>query len=257
MAQTQDGARTRAQQATAFPNNGQRGAVGPAVEDVAARPAFLRPPGPIALGILALVVAGLGFLFLHDQAVYVGTDDAAVTGMVVQLGSPTNGQVRSVLVDVGDEVVQGQVVATLALASPQNAPQSPVTQASMRSSIDGVVVGRHASPGDPVTAGRAIISIVDPSSLWIQARIDESQVGRVRAGQPAEVTIPALGQVLHGQVASVGPASTSASAQLSPNSTGGNQLRTSLTVPVRIDVDSGPTPLVLGTSASVQIRVQD
>jgi multidrug resistance efflux pump len=209
----------------------------------------------MVLGLAALVVVALGVLYLVDQAAYVGTDNAVVTGTVVQLGSPTNGQIRSIAVEVGDEVQRGQLIATVALASPQNSPQAPVTQASVRSTIDGIIAARHGSPGDSVTAGRAIVSIVDPEGLWIQANIDEAHVGRIRAGNPVDVTIPALGQVLPGHVTSVGPASSSAAAQLSPAGSSASPFRSALTVPVRIELDSWNGPLTLGSSASVRIRV--
>jgi multidrug resistance efflux pump len=206
------------------------------------------------LGAAALVVAALGLVYFTEQAAYVATDHAVVMGSVVQLGSPTNGQIRSILVDVGDEVMRGQVVATIALASPQNQPQAPVTQASVRASTDGLVMSRLGNPGDSVTAGRPILSIVDPESLWIQAQIDEIQVGRVRTGQAVEVTINALGQVVTGRVAAVGPASASAVAQVQGSSSN-SAIRTAQTVPVRIELDNRDIPLVLGSTALVRIRV--
>ena len=257
MAQTQDRTRTRPEPRSEFAANGQRSAEEHPEDGGSARPRFARPPGLIMLGAAGIVVLALGLLYLNDQAMYVTTDNAIVTGTVIQLGSPNNGQVRSVLLDIGDQVQQGQVVATLALAPPSNASSAQVTTASVRSTIDGIVVGRAVSPGDAVVGGRALISVVDPSTLWIQAHVDESVVGRVHVGHPAEVTIPALGQVVNGRVVTVGPASTSTAAQLGPNGAGGSAQRTSLTVPVRIQVDSGDMWLVLGTSASVRIRVQD
>jgi multidrug resistance efflux pump len=212
------------------------------------------------IGIGVLVVAALGILYFHDQAVWVGTDDAVVTGAVIQLGSPTNGVVRSVPLDIGDAVSQGQVVATVSLVSPQNQPQAPITRASVRSTIDGIVVARHASPGDAVTAGRAIVSVVDPTLLWIQAHVDETQVGRIRPGNSAEVTIPALGQVLNGHVVAVGPASTATAAQLSQSASGtssGRSTQSIPAVPVRIDLDDTDLQPVLGTTATVRVRVQD
>ena len=255
MAQTQEGVRTGGRRPPSPSENNHRASEQQPFGAKARSRGFIRPPGFMVLGLAALVVIALGVLYLVDQAAYIGTDNAVITGTVVQLGSPTNGQIRSILVDVGDEVQRGQLIATVALASPQNSPQAPVTQASVRSTIDGIIAARHGNPGDAVTAGRAIVSIVDPDGLWVQANIDEAQVGRIRAGNPVDVTIPALGQVLTGRVNAVGPASTSAAAQLSPSGSATNQFRSALTVPVRIEIDFGSSPPVLGSSASVRIRV--
>ena len=179
-----------------------------------------------------------------------------MTGAVVQVGSPSTGQLRSVNVDVGDEVSQGQILANIAMTTPQNAPQAPVTRASVRAPIDGVVVARQGNPGEAVTSGRAILTLVDPTTLWVQAQIDEGQIGRVHPGQPVEVTITAIGQTFPGRVAAIGPASMAASQAMQGIGLPGLQRAVQL-VPVRVEVDYGDLPLVLGSSAAVKIRVQE
>jgi multidrug resistance efflux pump len=179
-----------------------------------------------------------------------------VTGAVVQVGSPSAGQLRTVAFEVGDEVSRGQILATIAMTTPQNAPQAPVTQASVRAPIDGIVVARQSNPGEAVTSGRPILTLVDPTTLWVQAQIDEGQIGRVHPGQPADVTIAALGQTFPGRVAAVGPASTAAAQAISGAGLPGLQ-RSSQLVPIRVEVDYGNLSLVLGSSAAVKIRVQE
>jgi multidrug resistance efflux pump len=203
-----------------------------------------------------MVVAMLGFLFFQNQAIYVATDNAMVTGALVQVGSPSAGVLRGVNFDIGDEVSRGQIMATIAMTTPQNSPQAPVTQASVRAPIDGVVVARQGNPGEAVTNGKAVFTLVDPTSLWVQAQIDETQVGRVHPGQSVDVTITALGQTFPGRVATVGLASSSASQAMQGINLPGVQ-RTAQLVPVRVEVDYGDLPLVLGSSAAVKIRVQE
>jgi HlyD family secretion protein len=63
------------------------------------------------------------------------------------------------------------------------------TQARLASPVDGVVSARLVEPGTTVVAGQAVVQVIDPSTLWVRARIDQAQSGGVRAGQPAEIVL--------------------------------------------------------------------
>lgn len=199
---------------------------------------------PVLVGVLCLA-AFLGALYFIEQAGYVSTDQAFVTGNLVQVVAPMGGQVRAVIVDVGDTVERNQVVATLGGAGQTS---------SLRAAMDGVVLARYANPGDTVPAGRAILSIVDPTDLWVQAQIDETMVGRVRIGQSVDVTVDSLGATLPGRVLSVGRAS-SAAISPSPSPAAAPQVRGRQLVPVRIVLGETWGPLVYGGQAFVRIKV--
>jgi multidrug resistance efflux pump len=208
------------------------------------RPYALRRIILPALIIVILLAVALGALYFFDQASYVSTDNAAITGTLVQLGPPNAGQLRSVAVDVGDSVEKNQVVATVTSAGGQSA--------SLRSPLDGVVLARFANPGDTVTAGRPVVSLVDPSDLWVQAQLDESLVGRVRPGQVVDVTIDAVGSTLEGRVVTVGRAST---ASVSPSANPNSNSRSKPVVPVKIAIEQLNPALVYGGQAFVRIHV--
>lgn len=55
--------------------------------------------------------------------------------------------------------------------------------------VDGQVVARAAEPGTTVIAGEPVVEMIDPKSLWINVRFDQSRVSRLRAGLPAVVTL--------------------------------------------------------------------
>lgn len=69
------------------------------------------------------------------------------------------------------------------------------------SPVDGVIVSRDVEPGTTVVAGQAVVRLVDPESLWVRARIDQSRAEGVRAGQVASIVLrsapesPKLGHV--------------------------------------------------------------
>jgi HlyD family secretion protein len=62
-------------------------------------------------------------------------------------------------------------------------------QARLTSPVDGVVSARLVEPGTTIVAGQAVLQVIDPATLWIKARIDQSQAGGVRVGQPAEIVL--------------------------------------------------------------------
>ncbi len=198
-----------------------------------------------ALLIALAAVALFGYLLWHDQTLYVSTDNAIITGTMVQVPSPGAGQVRTVDVDIGDQVEANQLIATLSLPN----------QVWVRAPIDGIVVARQSNPGDMVTGGRSIVTIADPTQVWVQAQIEETQIARLHAGQTAAVTIDSLGETVEGRIIGVGRA---ASSSLQPQNSGSGFLgRARQLVPVKIELDARDLPLLVGGSVGVKIRVQD
>ena len=53
----------------------------------------------------------------------------------------------------------------------------------------GLVVRRLAEPGTTVVAGQAVVEIVDPAELWINARFDQTRAGGITAGLPAHIVL--------------------------------------------------------------------
>jgi membrane fusion protein, heavy metal efflux system len=77
------------------------------------------------------------------------------------------------------------------------------------SPLTGRVTARTAAPGDFVQPGNlpAPYSVADISRIWMNASVTESDMPRVRKGQPIEVTVMALpGRVFDGEISMVGAA---------------------------------------------------
>jgi HlyD family secretion protein len=54
-------------------------------------------------------------------------------------------------------------------------------------SIDGIVATRAAEPGEVVTAGTPLVTLVNLNAVYLRGFIPEGEIGRVRAGQTARV----------------------------------------------------------------------
>ncbi len=81
------------------------------------------------------------------------------------------------------------------------------------SPIDGVVVQRLGEVGNTVVPGTPILKLVDPKTLWVATRVDESVVGRVQVGQASRIRLRS-GEVLNGKVARIARQSDAATREL-------------------------------------------
>jgi multidrug resistance efflux pump len=219
------------------------------------------------LFVLVIAAAVVGYRYWEAAEYYVSTDNAQVAGNLVQIGSMNAGRVDSLTVDVGDKVEQNQVIGTILLPTTLSVSQSgtPVLgfigsenqRAEIKASVSGIVVARQANVGDTVAVGQPIVTVVDPSKLWIQAQIKETDIDRVKVGQPVDVSVDSLGKTLPGRVIAVSQASAATFSLLPASNASGNFTKVTQLVPVKISVDYGNLPLVLGSSVEVSIRVRE
>jgi HlyD family secretion protein len=79
--------------------------------------------------------------------------------------------------------------------------------------MEGIVTQRLGEAGNTVVPGTPLLKIVDPGSLWVATRVDESIIGRVRPGQPASIRLRS-GEVLPGTVARLARQSDAATREL-------------------------------------------
>ena len=81
------------------------------------------------------------------------------------------------------------------------------------SPFDGVVVQRLGEVGNTVVPGTPILKLVDPKTLWVATRVDESVVGRVQVGQASRIRLRS-GELLGGKVARIARQSDAATREL-------------------------------------------
>src|SRR5262249_7191749 len=107
--------------------------------------------------------------------------------------------------------------------------------------VDGMVGERQVRPGQYVNVGTQVISVVPLPKVWVVANYKETQMTRVRVGQPASVTVDAFpGTVLHGHVDSWSPASGAQFSLLPPDNATGNFTKVVQRIPVKIVLDPDP-----------------
>ncbi|MEQ1807523.1 MAG: efflux RND transporter periplasmic adaptor subunit [Burkholderiaceae bacterium] len=79
--------------------------------------------------------------------------------------------------------------------------------------MDGVIISRLAEVGATLVPGSPLFRIVDPATLWVATRVDESVVGRVRVGQAASIRLR-TGETSSGKVARIARQSDAATREL-------------------------------------------
>jgi membrane fusion protein, multidrug efflux system len=108
----------------------------------------------------------------------------------------------------------------------------------LRAPIAGVVGNRSARNGSFAAVGVQLISIIPADGLWIDANFKESQIARARAGLVATIKADVLpGEVFHGHVVSLAPATGAEFSVLPPENATGNFTKIVQRVPVRIRLD--------------------
>jgi membrane fusion protein (multidrug efflux system) len=146
--------------------------------------------------------------------------------------------------DVIDSQSQ-QAQAALAQANAdRDVAELNLSYTELRAPMDGTVGNRSARPGSYATIGAQLMSLVPARGLWVDANFKESQLARMHAGQPVFVEADVLpGQVFHGRVASLAPATGAVFSVLPAENATGNFTKIVQRVPVRVLLDGDASAL--------------
>ena len=127
----------------------------------------------------------------------------------------------------------------------------------VRSTLAGRVGDRTVRVGQYAQPGTRLMTIVPVQDVYLVANFKETQIGLMRAGQPATIHVDALpGTDLHGTVVSFSPGTGSQFALLPPQNATGNFTKIVQRIPVRIHIDAGDeakSVLVPGLSVTVHV----
>ncbi|WP_239023864.1 HlyD family secretion protein [Salinicola corii] len=133
--------------------------------------------------------------------------------------------------------------------------QLRIADLEIDSPVDGVIDKTLIDQGEYISAGQPIAMMHDPSKLWVEANIKETDVGALRTGQSVAITVDAFpDQTFSGHVAVIGRAATSQFALLPDPNPSGNFTKITQRIPVRIRFDDGPTELI-GPGMMVEVDI--
>ncbi|MDE5455003.1 HlyD family efflux transporter periplasmic adaptor subunit [Bradyrhizobium sp. CSA112] len=108
---------------------------------------------------------------------------------------------------------------------------------SVRAPIDGTFSNRLVNAGDFIQAGQRLANVVPLNDVFIDANYKETQLKRIRPGQPVKISVDAYGhRKFAGVVDSISPAAGSVFTLLPPDNATGNFTKIVQRLPVRIRV---------------------
>jgi membrane fusion protein (multidrug efflux system) len=133
-----------------------------------------------------------------------------------------------------------------------------LTYTHIYSAIDGYVGEKNAQIGQVVSAGMNLMTLI-PHHIFITANFKETQMGSIKVGQPADISVDAYkGVTFHGHVTSINPASQNTYALVPAQNATGNFVKVTQRIPVRLSVDDlrADMPLRPGMSVEANVKVK-
>jgi membrane fusion protein (multidrug efflux system) len=190
--------------------------------------------------------------------------NAATAGIGAQQGQLQTAQGRLTESDSPFRVSTTQAQADAAFAqsgtllAQVKAAQNRLDDTVLRSPIDGFVGAKNVAIGAAVAPGQSLMTLVPSHGIYITANYKETQLGKVRVGQPVDVKVDAYkGVDFHGHVAAIAPASQNTFSLVPAQNATGNFVKVTQRLPVRVIIDNPPGayPLRVGMSVETAINV--
>ena len=131
-----------------------------------------------------------------------------------------------------------------------------LSRTEVRAPVAGVVSqADRLQPGQMMVQGLPGVTIVASSKSWIEANFKETDLAKMRVGQPAEITFDAYPDLkVRGKVSSIGAGTGSEFSVLPAQNANGNWVKVTQRVPVRISITDKPKrAMIAGLSAHVRI----
>lgn len=122
--------------------------------------------------------------------------------------------------------------------------------ATLDSPVNGVVSVRMAEAGEVVAAGQPVFRVTELDRPWVRAYLSETDLARVRLGQPARVKVDGSERTFQGRLTFISP-----EAEFTPKTVETRELRTGLVYRVKVQVANPEGALKLGMPADVILPV--
>jgi membrane fusion protein, multidrug efflux system len=167
-----------------------------------------------------------------------------------------------------DQVRVQEARANAALADVKQA-QAKVDQARLNLSythitapVTGIVNKKNVQVGVNLSIGQDVLTIIPLTNLWVTANFKETQLSRMKPGQPVTLKVDALGgRKFHGKVTQIGGATGSKLSLFPPENATGNYVKVVQRIPVRVDFtniqqENGDYALRPGMSVTPDVEVK-
>ncbi len=128
--------------------------------------------------------------------------------------------------------------------------------------IDGAITSKNVNPGNNVTAGQSLMTIRSLHDLWIDANFKETQLAKLRIGQPVKIETDMYGshQEFEGRISGFTMGTGQTLSLLPPQNATGNYVKIVQRLPVKIeltDYDPDKAPLFAGLSVTPYVYFKE
>lgn len=124
----------------------------------------------------------------------------------------------------------------------------------------GKIGKKSVEPGQFIQVSQPLMTIVDDTQYWVVANYKETQVGKLKVGQPAEIILDAFpNDKIEGQIVSISESTGAKASLLPPDNASGNFVKVAQRIPVKIaikDLAKVKSMLRAGLSLEVSIPIK-
>jgi multidrug resistance efflux pump len=205
----------------------------------------------IVLVLAVLATAAFIAYYILDTRNYVTTDNAQIDGNQISVNAPSSGTLIDWRGTQGAQLRKDASVGRIRMRGGFVQPQMVI-----RAPADGVVAVDNGVEGSFVTAGTQLAIAYDGSEIYVTARVDETDINDVRAGQLVDIAVDAFPDAdLTGRVVEVKGGAAGVFSLFPQANTSGNFQKVTQVIPVKIGIDSlQDLPLVPGMNVTVKIH---
>jgi HlyD family secretion protein len=140
-----------------------------------------------------------------------------------------------------------QAQAALALA------ETRLGYGTLRAPLTGLVLTEDVEAGEYVAPGTPVVTVGDLENVWVRAYINETDLGRVKVGQQAEVTTDTYpGKAYRGTVTFI-----SSEAEFTPKNVQTKEQRVKLVYRIKVTIPNPNMELKPGMPADAEILVAE
>ena len=128
-----------------------------------------------------------------------------------------------------------------------------ITETRLHAPISGMVLSKNMERGEIALPGSSVLTLGDLKKVWLRAYINETDLGRIKLGQPVEVftdTYP--GKAYPGRIAFISDRS-----EFTPKQIQTQEERVKLVYRIKIDIDNPLMELKSGMPADARINTEN
>jgi HlyD family secretion protein len=151
------------------------------------------------------------------------------------------------------EAVKERLARTEAADAALSIAETRLSQSILDSPLSGVVLAKHAEPGEMLAAGAPVLTVGKMDEVWLRAYIPENELGRIKVGQQAHITTDTWpGRRFEGRVSFISP-----QAEFTPKNVQTEKERVKLVYRIKITLPNPKMELKPGMPADAVIVLVD